>query len=535
MLKKLKPTVASIAMAFTFSWSPMIHSMEINDTMRRGLPNEMWTQICRPLNNNDLLNIRGLNTHFLIISDHLFQERAIIETPLACLTDGKRKHPAPHTLSYFIRKNFWETRNALKTFKPYPTLGTNLLKCSQFCQEWGYQGAELIQFIGKIAINPMAEEHSTPEHMTFIPRYTGCLTSTLGADPLELRLFLISMEPKVLALNMSIFNSIIENLIRINKKELALSYLRCIGYSAVEKDEAETAQRVYEKAVELGDLDALKHSKKNLSMAYYNQAVKTHEQEDYEQAIIYLKKAHEFGHPQALFNLGLLYEEDLEDNQKAKKYYERSSTLHNSALSQYYLGSILLEEGDIEGAKRYYKLSADNGDEDAQFEIALLLSKENNMEQAVHYYQLSADQGHLDAQRHLGIHFIQKNNINEAIRYYRMAAKQGDADAQWNLACIFYRQNNIEKAKKYWRLAAEQGNVEAQFNLGLTLKDEGKIQEAKHFLDKAAQQGHMNAQCNLGLIFYNEGKKQYAIRFFRLAAAQGCPYAAENLQVLGLE
>ena len=59
----------------------------------------------------------------------------------------------------------------------------------------------------------------------------------------------------------------------------------------------------------------------------------------------------------------------------------------------------------------------------------------------------------------------------EAVKWYRLAAEQGNQDAQYNLAVMYNKGEGVVQdyvdAHKWYRLAAEQAYAAAQHNLGV--------------------------------------------------------------------
>lgn len=493
-------------------------------------PPEMKTAFCPYMDDNTLLRMRATDTQFMQIADGQFHKRASIKPPLACLTQNGHEHSAPHTMSYFLRKRLWQTPPFLDLTFPNWCLSATFAKCAKFCQEWNYPAESLMTFISDIARNPLSAETKSLQCMSFFLLFNLQLNEMVGTDPLELRVFINSMEPSLLNLIFDQFSSTVDLLIKSNGKEVALGYMKRIGNACADIGDFESAQKIFEKITELDNAsgsfylglmrsdrennieDAIKYytlaadqghkdAKYNLGNIHFNRAVEAHEK-DLKEAEVHLKKALSLDYPTAARNLGVLYEEDLNNLDEAKKYYEIEILKNNCSFSQYKLGFIFKNEGDLENAKKYFTLGAHNGDDDSQYELGLILSKENNIDQAKKYYKMAANQGHLDA--------------------------------QWNLGVMFYAENNIAQAKTYWTLAAEQGHVMAQWNMGFILKNEGNIFKAKYFLAKAAQNGSSDAQTHLGVILYHEGAVQQAISLFRRAAEQGDASAIRNLRSLGL-
>jgi hypothetical protein len=149
-------------------------------------------------------------------------------------------------------------------------------------------------------------------------------------------------------------------------------------------------------------------------------------------------------------------------------------------------------EQNLEAAKQFYKMAADNNYVDAQINLANL------------YYQISKkESGEL-----FPILSIFDNNLEQAVKYYQMATNNGNPIAQFNLGYFYYKgysvEQNLEVAKNLYTLAANQGHIKAQLNLANLLYRESAKSGATEFVDRyqmAANQGHIKAQYVLGVLY----------------------------------
>lgn len=88
-----------------------------------------------------------------------------------------------------------------------------------------------------------------------------------------------------------------------------------------------------------------------------------------------------------------------------------------------------------------------------------------------------------------------------AVKYFRKLAEQGDAEGQFNLGDCYHRGLGIgrdfNEAVKWFRLSANQGYANAQFSLGKCYSlGDGVVRNrdtAKEWFEKAAKQGHSGA------------------------------------------
>lgn len=152
--------------------------------------------------------------------------------------------------------------------------------------------------------------------------------------------------------------------------------------------------------------------------------------------------------PEALYNLGLLYDRGLG-----------------------------IEKNETQAFNLYLK-AAKGGFSQAQFLLGVMYSSDDsitkkNIKESLRWYRLSAEQGHVLALYDLGVisYFGKEGvpqNFREAIEFFKQAAYKGSHDAQFNLGMMYGKgegvpQDNTE-AYKWFSLAASAGNKEAENN-----------------------------------------------------------------------
>lgn len=148
---------------------------------------------------------------------------------------------------------------------------------------------------------------------------------------------------------------------------------------------------------------------------------------DYDQAVIWYKRAAMNGSPEAKFSIGVLYEQGLG------------------------------VPADFAMAFKWYKSAAEDGNVEAQFNLGNIYSKgagvPQNQDQAFMWYKRAAEQGDRDSQYNLGNRYATGNgveqNLVEAYKWYSLAANAGDGDANKSIEVISSQMlpEQIEKAK----------------------------------------------------------------------------------------
>lgn len=211
------------------------------------------------------------------------------------------------------------------------------------------------------------------------------------------------------------------------------------------------------------------------------------------------------GNIEAQCKLGIIYYEE-ENIEEAKIWLEKSANKGNIE-AQSNLGSIYLLEGNNKEAKVWLEKSAKNNNVQAQVNLAIVYFLENNIDDARKWYEKAVHQGYRQSKDGLGIidmeneEFLNKeinmdftDEHNQNIKeLYEKATNEEDIESQIALGTICYKEGNIEEAKMWLEKAAIQGSAEAQNNLGNIYFLEGNNEQASNWLEKAANQGYEEA------------------------------------------
>lgn len=298
----------------------------------------------------------------------------------------------------------------------------------------------------------------------------------------------------------------------------------------------------------------------------------------------YLKMAADKNLSEAQAYLSILYLHMEEYNQAlvwARKAAQASNSEAYSVLGDIYLKGLGVDSNPAEGLK-WYEMAAKNGNAEAQNITGNLYSDKNlgllDLGKAFKYYQMAATQNHMYGMYNLGLcyetgdgcdvdmlkafEWIEKaasegcpeaqewlannskndddfvdnevvksnmtpdeeidyaNNLfnndevskaEECVQIYKKYANDGIARTQFSLACCYHCgfgvKQNYQHAAMWYKKAAEQGFAPAQLCLGLKY-DEGhgcgvNCQEAAKWYRKAAEQNDAEAQFRLGLLYIN--------------------------------
>ena len=122
---------------------------------------------------------------------------------------------------------------------------------------------------------------------------------------------------------------------------------------------------------------------------------------------------------------------------------------------------------------QYYKICADQGHDYSQYALGGMYLEQGNIEESINYHKMAADQYYMYSQHALGmIYENEKNkcfNLETAIDYYKLAAIQGFMISQHALGMIYENKKNkcfnLDTAFYYYVLAADQGYKESKLRL----------------------------------------------------------------------
>ena len=159
-----------------------------------------------------------------------------------------------------------------------------------------------------------------------------------------------------------------------------------------------------------------------------------------------------------------------------------------------YLGVLLKEQGDVEGAKAAYQQAIASGHAEwapeAAVNLGALLKEQGDVEEAKAAYQQAIASGHADmapkAAFNLGLLLREQGNLEGAKAAYWQAIDSGHVymapRAALNLGPLLEELGDVEGAKAAYRQAIDSGHAEAApkaaFNLGLLLREQGILEGA---------------------------------------------------------
>ena len=254
----------------------------------------------------------------------------------------------------------------------------------------------------------------------------------------------------------------------------------------------------------------------------FNEGEAAEEGGDYDTAIKKFKQAAELGYPEAFSRLGYLYKYNI---------------------------------GDIDEARRWYKLGMDKNDADSFYWYARTLDNDDATESdkreafrcMKRATELAPDDGyswyHLGQMHRFGTGT--NKNLYEAFSCFKQGHKLGDSDCTNMLGVMFANGEHVEqnprKAFEFFKKAVELDKHEVNSSAMKNLADcywDGDGTAEDHYKAfelylKAAELGHIDAMATVGKMYYNgDGTREDTEKFFywtKRAADNGHPTAMNNL------
>jgi TPR repeat protein len=294
-----------------------------------------------------------------------------------------------------------------------------------------------------------------------------------------------------------------------------------------------------------------------------------------DKAIEFYNKSIKYGYNEAIYNLGIIYEEDKKNIELAIKLYteaalngkiksmiklaniyHKNEKYKNINYANYWYTKLLKYEEDT--AQFYFANKYETGDDNSQnfceaiYLYTKLLKKYKNddviqYKLGINYYNLGnytealiwlkkAGENNIDAQLKLaqiykeGIDNYNYSDYNEAIKWYKKAVDKGNTDALTNIGLIYEELSNIDpdniKNKKlafeYYNKAACLNDRNAQYYLSKMYKngkyvEKNKI-EAIKWLKQSGKNGNNDASYELGIYYINKDNDDEGIEWLTLAA-----------------
>lgn len=240
---------------------------------------------------------------------------------------------------------------------------------------------------------------------------------------------------------------------------------------------------------------------------------------NYRDARMYLDAAARNGHPGALRNLGILYENGYgvtQDQESAVKLFQQAAQ-RGDAVAQYRLGLYCESGWELEKPNQQY---------------------------AAAWFAAASKQGYAPAQSRLGQYYQYgygglTQDYAAAAALFERASAQGDVIAMSSLGAMYEYGYGVardrRRAEALLLRAADANEPNAQFYLGLIRESSGDVRKAAEWYQISARNGCAQAYTRLGELFYSgigsiPKNRGQAFELFKKGAELGDPDATEALR-----
>lgn len=239
-------------------------------------------------------------------------------------------------------------------------------------------------------------------------------------------------------------------------------------------------------------------------------------QQDYFEAVKWLRKAAEQNIPHAQIALSFCYRDGkgVERSEDAAANCIEKAIIQATFSNKFSLNRAIKSpnaEFHVFSIIPWIEQLAEQNNVVAQYCMGMIFKDgiwcKKDTEVAVKWLTKAAKQGHAYAQYSLGICYFnidEIRNIDTALVWITKAAENGIVYAQCCLGNeYYYEQENFPEAFKWYKKAAEQGYALAQYHLGVCYRDKKAIKNGERYRDydeaikwfeKAAAQGHLKAK-----------------------------------------
>lgn len=219
-----------------------------------------------------------------------------------------------------------------------------------------------------------------------------------------------------------------------------------------------------------------------------------------------LKKLAEAGDSKAQGTLGYMYlkgEFVHVDYAKAEHWLKKSATSGNTiknAESQFNLGFLYEEKGDLENAIKWYLLAAENNSINAQINLGILYEEKGLISEAKKWYKKAADVNYGDAKYYLALLLYDEDpsNIEETLSLLKSAldTNSNKAKVEYSLSWLYLNDKSVKNRDlglQYLESSANNGEVKSEFLLG-EIYEKGELlpkdlSKSQYWYNKATNQG----------------------------------------------
>lgn len=257
----------------------------------------------------------------------------------------------------------------------------------------------------------------------------------------------------------------------------------------------------------------------------------------------YYRMAINKGHVDAMYNLGLYYD-NIEHNYDMMEKYFLMAVEYGNIEAMYALGHYYRDKHNNELMKKYLLMAIDNGRTDAMYELGCYYrDKGDDYELMKKYLLMAIDNGCVDAMYDLGCYYRYEGDDFELMKkYFLMAGEAGDDNSFIELVCYYNGvEDNFNLAKEYFLkvyenidfnsddmeeilchddeydnlikvyhlIAIEKGDIDAMYSMAKYHKREGEYGLMKYYFLMAIKKGDSRSMFAIGNYYAKLAKGEY--------------------------
>ncbi|KAK8897080.1 hypothetical protein M9Y10_015014 [Tritrichomonas musculus] len=252
---------------------------------------------------------------------------------------------------------------------------------------------------------------------------------------------------------------------------------------------------------------------------------------DPKEALHYFELAAEQGHVQSQFKAGEMYRDSLgttdkNGNERKSAFYFKDAADRGLAAAQAEYAKCLRDGFGVRKnpteARKYFILSANQKNHDSEFNLGVIYLNEGDIRSALPYFERAANGGNHHAQMSLSKLYDQgigvESDSSLSYKYLKMAADSGSSEAEYFLGfclkqgkykreCSCENVSEVDLANRYFKMAADNGFVHAQLSVAEDCKEKGDIENAIKYYSLAVSQNNPVAKFMLGVLLLENGKE----------------------------
>ncbi|KAI8886565.1 HCP-like protein [Backusella circina FSU 941] len=225
---------------------------------------------------------------------------------------------------------------------------------------------------------------------------------------------------------------------------------------------------------------------------------------------------------------------------EALKYFKKAVE-YGHTTAEYELAVIYLGRGYIDKAETHLINLEGQGSSNVYYQLGkLYIHYKPDIERGINYLQRSTKMGNVMASDSLGLIYKEgkylPQNYTKALDYFEKGAKKGYSESQFNLAVLYQTLRNYLQAADWYEKSVKNGNKEAKFQLGMMyLKGEGVPRHkemALKYLKEFVENEHPEVIYYLAQ--FNEQKGEHIIELLKRSASEGSNKAQHDLGMIYL-